>query len=81
MRGGENIEENNEKQCVVKCKLPKNKFELFKRMIKKNGKTQQLVLEELVYEYIGRNLMNYLYIDSLETKIEELNKKNLKKRK
>ena len=35
-------------------------------MLKQYGQTQQIALERLVYEYIGRNLISYIAIKSLE---------------
>ena len=75
--GGETIEDN-EKKYIVKCKLTKDRFNVFKDVLKQNGQTQQIALERLVYEYIGRNLISYLSIKSLEKDLENKYKNNAK---
>ena len=59
-RSGGEIIEDNEKKYIVKCKLTKDRFDVFKHTLKQNSETQQTALERLVYEYIGRNLISYI---------------------
>lgn len=76
--GGESIEDN-EKKYIVKCKLTKDRFDIFKHALKQNGETQQTALERLVYEYIGRNLISYISIKSLEKDLKNKYENNTKK--
>ena len=78
--GGENIEKNQEKKYIVKCKLTKDRFDIFKHTLKQNGETQQTALERLVYEYIGRNLISYISIKSLEQNLKNKYENNTKKK-
>lgn len=78
--GGEIIEDN-EKKYIVKCKLTKDRFDVFKHTLKQNSETQQTALERLVYEYIGRNLISYISIKSLEKDLKNKYENNTKKNK
>ena len=60
--GGESIEDK-EKKYIVKCKLTKDRFDVFKDVLKQNGQTQQNVLEGLVCEYIGRYVYKFKIIE------------------
>lgn len=77
--GGEIIEDN-EKKYIVKYKLTKDRFDIFKHTLKQNGETQQTALERLVYEYIGRNLISYISIKSLEQNLKNKYENNTKKK-
>ena len=72
--------EDNEKKYIVKCKLTKDRFDIFKHTLKQNGETQQTALERLVYEYIGRNLISYISIKSLEQDLKNKYENNTKKK-